>query len=235
MKNTLRRTLAMLLILAALLPILSMASYAAVATKSYSLGQTVTVTKDGAWYKFSVPSSGYLTITSNAKVTWKLGKSTSDTTDYRVTTTKSAEPVSKGTYYMKAKGVNGNVKIKLTLTAVSQPANYTASRAVALSANAKTYVMQTKLDNYNHWYKIKLTEKRKFSIVGLMGDVDSYSYRIMDSNLKPVDTSYNATKNILTTSNAMAKGTYYVQVHSASQSDLNDIATGAILNRFYWK
>jgi hypothetical protein len=123
----------------------------------------------------------------------------------------------KGTYYVEmydtwygSRSATGS-KVKVSWSAVSKinKDNYCRSKAIALKANTIAYVAQTPDNDYDRWYKIKLTKTQKVTILTPYGsnsmitlfspNYQTYTFNVADSTQK-------------VTADKLPAGTYYVRV-----------------------
>ena len=63
------------------------------------------------------------------------------------------------------------------------------------------------------WYRITLTAKRKITVYCEPGRYELQLYNSKGQRLSGVKTSYSASVRSLTTSEPLAKGTYYLRVY----------------------
>lgn len=232
MKKTIRRTLAMLLIIATLLPILSISGFAA-STKKYTLGKKVTLSTDSTWYKFTIPADGYLKVWSNKNMKWHIGTDKDNMDEYYSKGTQRIA-IAKGTYYVKAKGVDSKTNMRIRFYQFSSPANYSFASAKSLGLKQKNLIIQTKRNNFSRYFKVTLTKAQKITLVPTIGELSANEVTIHDSKFRsqPI---YKHADGEVGTKDVMPKGTYYVVLHHPAQAGLLDAPTGATMVRFYLK
>ena len=213
---------------------------AASSEKKLSAGKWVNGTSydKTIYYKVTVKNDGVLTI--SAKNLGVAGESWMDLYIYKKdkgqyyslsnavwTKDKSKTvkyAVEKGTYYIKA---NTYTKFKYTFTKMEDKANYCASKAITLKKAKEVAVVNSAMNGYDRWYKIKLTKKQMLTIW------NSGSVAIYDSNFNVIDliqndedyTKYYSTK-------MLGKGTYYVRIYSNSYYNSYNRAS---YTTFKWK
>ena len=154
------------------------------------------------------PSSIYILITKDAKAEKRVKS-------YYVDKKSGTETLAlaKGTYYFNAEVSSSDVvgKYKVNVTAIKDPGNYCIAKAAALKAKTKITLTQTDNYDYNKWYKITLSSKKKISV-----ETNGYGYYIDIYNSKYERLKVSTGSNLTVTEKAQAKGTYYIRVSGYS-------------------
>ena len=135
--------------------------------------------------------------------------------EYASDSFKGSRVFPKGTYYIELLdyfGING-AKVKFTAKKAPKYANYTASRAAKLAAKKPVALQMARSGAHPLWYRITLTAKRKITVYCEPGRYELQLYNSRGQRLSGVKTSYSASVRSLTTSEPLAKGTYYLRVY----------------------
>ena len=119
----------------------------------------------------------------------------------------------KGTYYLRMFDDNAKSQIKITKTKINNinKPNYTPSKAIQMTKNTRYEFIQTNKENYNRWYKIKLTKSQVINIYGEVMDDWNYGfYRLYDNNMNEIKCKFSYEKQMIKTIGKQKKGTYYL-------------------------
>ena len=122
-------------------------------------------------YKISVPKNGFIKIvTSNRSAAVRIYKSINwneqpDASKYLVDSiydlVQRYVVLPKGTYYL---AVREKTKLKWTFTSMPNKTNYCRGRAATLNRGKKTMIAFNYGYEYDKWYKIKITNRKKITI-----------------------------------------------------------------------
>ena len=250
--KTLKKLLAASIAIIMLFCTVGMALTASAATKDLQSGKTVKVTSNG-YYKISVPGEGCITLTAKAsasgydsvgadiellnskKNSFVEGSYDDDISLFAWGETESETikaAVSKGTYLVKvtdfSKDGSGKLTISYTYQKITQPTNYTIGRSAAVASGKKVMIYQTQQNNFDRWYKIKLTSNKKISV--FTSESASYEIGLYDSEGNEMKlSSANIKEGHKSVSTKLAKGTYFVCIDKVSGVNKTEI------NSFKWQ
>ncbi len=192
------------------------------------------------FYKAVAPSEGYFTVTvkkGTSKYDAKLNfyakpGSKLLASDDNAKTVVRRFPVSKGTFYFRAR--SGNT-IQYKFTKVMQRENYCAAKALPLKRGKKAVACQTPEYHFDRWYKIYLPKKQA---VRVWYDNDFCHLSVCDEKIKfrldkYIDGSDNEWPSFKT--EILPKGTYYIAVMGPNHLDYHEDDEGYYVDTFYWK
>ncbi len=222
MKKALRTILLSVLMLAALVSTVQAKEvYKAVTAKQNTWYTPKTIDSkwngsDFVWtnyrYKITVPAGSYVRVTFKSDDGWieiyktlagqkeimNVGSSSDSVKTYNFV-------LPKGTYFLRG---YEKYRFKYQFIKYKNKANYKASKAVWLKAGKKTAVVQSRGHNYDRWYKIKLTKKKRVTVWG-PEDVAIYDAK---HQYVRVTKDYNADGNKHSSYDKLKAGTYYIRV-----------------------
>ena len=122
-----------------------------------------------------------------------------------------AVSVEKGTYYLAV----SQGKAKYSFVAAPKAANYSPVKASKLKKNTAAPIVFSPKSNYDKWFKISNTSKKKIAYqVDNMNYGFSSSVEIYNSSLKCLETVKNGSDVKWCTKAKQPKGTYYIRVRS---------------------
>ena len=118
-----------------------------------------------------------------------------------------------GTYYIKMIDFNVEKKVKVKfqkkqVKSINKP-NYCLATAISLKAKKKAVFAQTIQNNYQRWYRIKLTKNQVISIYGNFKYMNSCV--LYDSNFNTI--RYTEGNDGIVTDGIQTKGTYYLVMY----------------------
>lgn len=214
-----------------------MSVFAATNTKTLKQNTWFTQKDNGdiTYNKITVAKDGYITITlenADKNSIWidlydknkeYVGEPVY-TSDKKVTVKYA---VAKGTYYLKGRSYY-NYKYKYTFTKAVNKTNYTASKALNLKANSEVVIVNTPMNGYDRWYKIKLTKKKAITY----WRTGSSTINLYDSDFEQLDTLYDDEDDSYCTKKVLPKGTYYVRIREYNYYSARNRANIAT---FKWK
>ena len=192
-------------------------------TYSYSEKNDVfTTTYTYYRYKFTVPANYYMTLTIKGSnytslEIYKALKAKNDNDycgsyDHSNSSAKTFNiALPKGTYYFCSDYNFGKLAFKYRLYKYVNKPNYKSTKALNWKANKKLAIVQMPGHNYERWYKIKLTKKKRIYIWGA-NDVDLY-----DAKRQPLQVSSNNNSDSYTyySYNKLKAGIFYIRVLGA--------------------
>jgi len=135
----------------------------------------------------------------------------------------AAVALAKGTYYIRM-GYDGEKgssipQVRVIVKKPVNKANYSKSKAVALSANTKVRIAQTDNNSYDRWYRIKLTKKK---VVTLKAP-QHYTSSILLYNSKSEKIACKRGEYKIVSKNALSAGTYYIRVKTPNEFEEDDV------------
>ena len=143
---------------------------------------------------------------------------------------KDALALKKGIYYINIYASDDTTKVSFAVDKLVDRKNYCPANAVLLKRNVKYTSAQIPMKLANRiWFKIKTTKKQKISIMKIGDNHWEPFGEILDSDLNWLSCSYS--DDIITTSEAVPAGTYYISYGNAHKQSLNVAETLTV----WWK
>ncbi len=240
-----RRIVALLLaliIVSALLPVSSFAAYKYQNLKfnqwyklkdydydKYDTVYKIRVTADTAIimnWKNQKDDDVYATIYSDKEC----DESVEDILDSNKSSGQNGVVLYPGTYYLRMHDDKETTQVKFikkSVKSINKP-NYCLQNAISLKAKKQVEFAQTQKQNYDRWYKIKLTKSQKITITT---NKIPESYYIYDSNLNEIRCKGNSSNHTITTYGNQSKGTYYIVFYD----NVSELYDNGHYHIFSWK
>ncbi|SFB70361.1 hypothetical protein [Butyrivibrio sp. YAB3001] len=198
-------------------------------------------------YEIIVPESGYIKIdsknqNSQLRIYQSLNKSGKIGINTVVNNCKGASTyyavLPKGTYYIFNNDSINDTQIRWKFVKTQAPFNYSKGRATELAAGKKEVINYSYDDEFDRWYKIKLTKNKTLSLdVKVLDDNNcSMLFDMRDSRGKTVKTQAvtKSGSSKLVRTDKLTKGTYYVRFYPREVLFQSKYSKGR-LGTFSWK
>ena len=119
----------------------------------------------------------------------------------------------KGIYYFGNYGYSSNSvgAFKYKFTKYVNKANYKASKALAWNAGKKVTIVQSPGHNYERWYKVRLTKKKRITVYG------AENIELYDAKHQYVEMTGNEYSDgtVFSSYDKLKAGTYYIRIFGA--------------------
>lgn len=192
---------------------------------------TDTNTTTTYYYKFTVPSGGYVTFNTNNKSkgfylfrNLNKNKAYSDNkyVAYLYKYTGYYRVLPAGTYYLYA---DKGLKIKWTFHKAAATTNYCRSRAAGLRMGKKATAVFTRGYEFGKWYRVSLTSKKTLTVY--VTDLTRKSNLNVDVfNANGIRLSLSRVNNTTSRTKTLARGTYYIRLRPGDYYSDTDFYVG---------